>query len=178
MTAHRMVWEFIQARDHQVMRKVHRWRPPRWLRFWMIASTKLGDGWIWYTVGIALLLFGGEMRFIAFAASASAEAATVVIFRLIKKASKRKRPCHLERHCWANVLPPDQFSFPSGHAMSAFAIAIPLCIFYPELQTILLALSVSIAVSRVVLGMHFVSDVVVGSLMGAGLGYSAYLLLH
>jgi undecaprenyl-diphosphatase len=62
--------------------------------------------------------------------------------------------------------------------MSAFAIAIPLCIFYPELQTILLALSVSIAVSRVVLGMHFVSDVVVGSLMGAGLGYSAYLLLH
>jgi undecaprenyl-diphosphatase len=144
----------------------------------MIASTKLGDGWIWYTVGIALLLFGGEMRFIAFAASASAEAATVVIFRLIKKASKRKRPCHLERHCWANVLPPDQFSFPSGHAMSAFAIAIPLCIFYPELQTILLALSVSIAVSRVVLGMHFVSDVVVGSLMGAGLGYSAYLLLH
>ncbi len=144
------------------------------MRYWMIASTKLGDGWIWYSVGIALLLFGGEMRFIAFAASASAEAATVVLFRFIKKTSKRKRPCHLESHCWANVLPPDQFSFPSGHAMSAFAIAIPLCIFYPELQTMLLALSVSIALSRVILGMHFVSDVAVGSLMGAGLGYGAY----
>jgi len=43
--------------------------------------------------------------------------------------------------------------------MSAFAIAIPLCIFYPELQAGLLILAVSIAVSRVVLGMHFVSDV-------------------
>jgi len=28
MAAPRMVWEFIQARDHQVMRKVHRWRTP------------------------------------------------------------------------------------------------------------------------------------------------------
>jgi undecaprenyl-diphosphatase len=125
-----------------------------------------------------LLLFGGDMRFIAFAASATAEAATIVVFRLLKNASKRKRPCQLESHCWAKVLPPDQFSFPSGHSMSAFAIAVPLCIFYPELQAALLALSLSIAVSRVILGMHFVSDVVVGSLLGAGLGYGAYLLIR
>ncbi len=178
MTARRMVWEFIQARDYQVMRKVHRWRPPRWLRYWMIAATKLGDGWVWYSVGIALLLFGGEYRFIAFAASAAAEAATIVLVRLLKKASKRKRPCQLEAHCWANVLPPDQFSFPSGHAMSAFAIAVPLCVFYPEMGAALIALSVSIAISRVILGMHFVSDVVVGSVLGAGLGYGSYLLVR
>ena len=178
MTAPRMVWEFIQASDYQVMRKVHHWRAPRWLRYWMILSTRLGDGWVWYSIGIALLLFGGEMRFIAFAVSAAAEAATLVLFRFIKKVSKRKRPCHLEAHCWSSILPPDQFSFPSGHAMSAFAIAIPLCIFYPQLQAGLLALSVSIAVSRVILGMHFVSDVVVGSLLGAGLGYSAFLLIR
>lgn len=178
MTAHRTVWEFIQARDHQVMRKVHRWRPPRWLRFWMVASTRLGDGWIWYSVGIALLLFGGEMRFIAFGAGVMAEAATIFLFRFLKKASKRKRPCQLEAHCWANVLPPDQFSFPSGHAMSAFAIAVPLCIFYPQLAAALFALAISIAISRVILGMHFVSDVVVGSLLGAGLGYGAFLLVR
>jgi undecaprenyl-diphosphatase len=178
MTAPRMVWQFILARDHQVMRKVHRWRAPRWLRYWMIASTRLGDGWVWYSVGIALLLFGGDMRFVAFGAAASAEAATVVLFYFIKKASKRKRPCQLESHCWSKILPPDQFSFPSGHTMSAFAIAVPLCILYPQLAAALLALSVSIAVSRVILGMHFVSDVVVGALMGAGLGYGAYLLIR
>jgi undecaprenyl-diphosphatase len=178
MTAKRAVWEFIQARDHQVMRRVHRWRAPRWLRVWMVFATRLGDGWIWYSVGIALLLFGGDLRFVAFAASVTAEAATVVLFRALKKASKRKRPCHLEAHCWAHVLPPDQFSFPSGHSMSAFAIAIPLCIFYPEVQAALIVLSVSIAVSRVILGMHFVSDVVVGSLLGAVLGYGSYLLFR
>jgi undecaprenyl-diphosphatase len=142
----------------------------------MVWSSRLGDGWIWYSIGIILLLFGGENRFPAFAASVTAEAITVALFRAIKDASKRKRPCQLEAHCWANVLPPDQFSFPSGHAMSAFAIAIPLCIFYPELQAALLLLSVSIAVSRVILGMHFVSDVVAGSLLGAALGYGSYVL--
>ena len=48
----------------------------------------------------------------------------------------------------------------------------------PELQAALIVLSLSIAVSRVILGMHFVSDVVVGSLMGAGLGYGAYVLFR
>jgi len=178
MTARRMVLEYIQARDHDVMRRVHRWRAPRWLRVWMVSATRLGDGWIWYSVGIALLLFGGDLRFIAFAASVSAEAASVALFRIVKNASKRKRPCQLEAHCWSKVLPPDQFSFPSGHSMSAFAIALPLCIFYPQLQAGLLALSLSIAISRVILGMHFVSDVVVGSLLGAGLGYGAYLIFR
>jgi undecaprenyl-diphosphatase len=176
VTARRAVWEFIDARDRQVMRRVHRWRAPRWLRVWMLSATRLGDGWIWYSLGIAVLLFGGADRYTAFAAAATAEAAAVALFRIVKNASKRKRPCQMEVHCWANVLPPDQFSFPSGHAMSAFAIAIPLSIFYPELQAPLLILSFSIAVSRVVLGMHFVSDVVAGSMLGALLGYASYLL--
>jgi undecaprenyl-diphosphatase len=178
MTARRMVWQFIQARDYRVMRRVHRWRAPRWLRIWMIWATRLGDGWIWYSTGIALLLFGGANRFTAFAAAATAEVASITLMHVLKKTSKRKRPCQLEEHCWANVLPPDQFSFPSGHSMNAFAIAIPLCIFYPELQAALLVLSISIAISRVILGMHFVSDVIVGSLLGAGLGYGSYLLFR
>jgi undecaprenyl-diphosphatase len=178
MTARRMVWQFIEARDHRVMRQVNRWRAPRWLRIWMVWSTRLGDGWIWYSLGLALLLFGGDLRYTAVAAGATAEAAAVALFPVVKNVSKRKRPCQLETHCWASVLPPDQFSFPSGHSMSAFAIAVPLCIFYPELQAPLLVLSLSIAVSRVILGMHFVSDVVVGSLLGAGLGYGACLLFR
>src|SRR6185312_12344417 len=178
MTAKQMVWNYIETRDHRVMRKINRWRAPRWMRIWMIASTRMGDGWIWYSLGIALLLFGGDLRFTALAACASAEAAAVALFRIIKNISKRKRPCQLEEHCWSRVLPPDQFSFPSGHAISAFAIAAPLCVFYPELRVPLLALSFSIAVSRVILGMHFVSDVVVGSLLGAVLGYGSCLLFR
>lgn len=178
MTAHRFVWEFIEARDHQVMRRVHHWRAPRWLRYWMLSATRLGDGWIWYSIGIALLVFGGADRYTALVACITAEGVAVTLFQFLKRASNRKRPCQLEAHCWSKVLPPDQFSFPSGHSMSAFAIAVPLCIYYPDLQAPLLMISFSIAVSRVILGMHFVSDVVVGSLVGTALGYGSYLIFR
>jgi undecaprenyl-diphosphatase len=178
MTARRVVWEFIEARDHQVMRHVHHWRAPRWLRFWMLSATRLGDGWIWYSIGIALLIFGGADRYTALVTCIMAEGVAVTLFQFIKRTSKRKRPCQLEAHCWSKVLPPDQFSFPSGHSMSAFAIVVPLCIYYPELQVPLLMISLSIAISRIILGMHFVSDVVVGSMMGCVLGYASYLIFR
>ena len=77
MTARRLVWRYIETRDHRVMRRVNRWRAPRWLRVWMIWSSRLGNGWVWYSIGIVLLLFGGDVRYTAFAASVTAAAATM-----------------------------------------------------------------------------------------------------
>ena len=55
--------------------------------------------------------------------------------------------------------------------MTAFSIAVPLSVFYPALEPGLLFCAVSIALSRILLGLHFLSDVVVGSALGAILGY-------
>ena len=55
--------------------------------------------------------------------------------------------------------------------MTAFAITVPVSAFYPSLELGLLFCALSIAVSRIMLGMHFLSDVVVGSALGALLGY-------
>ena len=74
------------------------------------------------------------------------------------------------------ILPPDQFSFPSGHSITAFAIAVPIGLFYPELRVPLLLVAASIAASRIVLGMHFLSDVLAGSALGAVLGYAAFCM--
>jgi undecaprenyl-diphosphatase len=60
--------------------------------------------------------------------------------------------------------------------MTAFAITVALALFYPTLSAALLFFAFSIAISRVVLGMHFVSDVIAGMLLGAGLGYGCVLL--
>jgi len=178
MTVTRMVWTFIESRDLTVMRRVHRWRAPRWMRMWMLTATRMGDGWLWYSVGIVVLLFGGADRYTAFAASAVAEVGAVTLFQMLKKVSGRKRPCALEAHCWAKVLPPDQFSFPSGHSMSAFAIAVPLILLYPDFRIALLFAALSIAASRIILGMHFLSDVVVGCVLGMMLGYGSFLLFQ
>jgi undecaprenyl-diphosphatase len=167
------VLEFIAARDHRLMTRVNGWRPPRWFRLWMIFSTRGGDGWLWYAIGILVALYGGAHRWEAVLASALAVTSGVGLFIALKRTIRRKRPCALGPHCWAELLPPDQFSFPSGHTITAFAMMASLGCFYPVLLAPLGFCALSIAVSRVILGMHFASDVAAGAGLGLTLGYQA-----
>jgi undecaprenyl-diphosphatase len=171
-----MMMKFITARDHTLMRRLNRWPAPRWVRVWMVLATRAGDGWLWAAVGGFILLIGGEDRFRAVGAGAIAVAIGVAIFLTLKKAANRRRPCAFEPHCWATLLPPDQFSFPSGHTITAFAVAISLSHFYPDLTAGLLFCAVSVAASRILLGMHFLSDVVAGAAIGTLLARTAILL--
>lgn len=124
-----------------------------------------------------MLASNDAARYAAIIASALATAVGILIFRTVKKLVGRKRPCEIEPHCWATLLPPDRFSFPSGHSITAFAIAVSLGLFYPVIFPVLLFFAFSIALSRILLGMHFLSDVVVGALLGVVLGYASYSLL-
>lgn len=170
MAVARTLWGFIERRDYRVMRRLNRWRAPRWVRFWMIVATRMGDGWLWYALGIALLIDGGSQRFAAVGAAGSAALIGILVFKALKRLSQRPRPCQVEPHCWSKVLPPDRFSFPSGHTMTAFSIALVVSYFYPSLEGPLFFLAVSISLSRIVLGMHFLSDVLAGMLLGVALG--------
>jgi undecaprenyl-diphosphatase len=170
MTVTRTVWGYIEQRDHRLMRRMNRWRAPRWIRYWMIAATRMGDGWLWYGLGAMLLAFGGPQRFAAIGSAGSAAICGILVFKLLKRLSQRPRPCQLEPHCWSRVLPPDKFSFPSGHTMTAFSIALVVSYFYPALEGTLFFVAFSIAVSRIVLGMHFLSDVLAGIVLGTTLG--------
>lgn len=164
----------LSAADYSVMRRLHRWHAPRWVRWWMIASTRCGDGWFWAFCGAAILASHEPDKNAALLAAATAAAAGILLFMILKKVVGRRRPCGLEPHCWATLLPPDQFSFPSGHSITAFAVAVPLSLFYPFVAPVLFALAASIALSRIVLGLHFLTDVIAGSLLGSLLGYVAF----
>jgi undecaprenyl-diphosphatase len=142
----------------------------------MMCATRGGDGWLWYTMGLCLAIFSGGDAVRPLAAAGAAAGSGVACFQILKRAFHRKRPCAIASHCWADLLPPDQFSFPSGHSITAFSVAVTLGLFYPGLMAGLLFCAISIAASRVILGMHFLSDVLVGSAIGTGLGYSAHLL--
>ena len=169
MTAHHSMLQLIATGDHKLMRKVNKWPAPRWIRLLSIAATRAGDGWLWYSLGLLILLFGGDGRLTAIAAAGSAAIVGIGLFVSIKKISGRKRPCEIEPHVWAHLLPPDRFSFPSGHTITAFAVAITLGTFYPVLFAPLLLCALIIATSRILLGMHFLSDVLVGAIIGTGL---------
>ena len=122
------------------------------------------------------MIFGGPSRFPAVTAACISCGLGTVLFLALKRLTGRERPCAVASHCWATLLPPDQFSFPSGHSISAFAFAVSIGLFEPSLMCGLLFCALSVAISRIILGLHFLSDVVVGSLIGAGLGCACYLL--
>ena len=176
MTFAKSVRGFLEQNDIRLMRRVHRWRAPRWLRSSTLWITRLGDGWIWYALAVIILFFGGEKRLVAVGAGLAASLAGIVVFRQLKLISKRPRPYQVEPHCWAMVIPPDRFSFPSGHSMTAFSITVTIGHFYPDLQMLLIVLALSIAASRIILGMHYLTDVVAGAAIGIGLGLASLSL--
>ena len=170
MAVARSLWGYIERRDYRLMRRLNRWRAPRWIRVWMIWATRLGDGWVWYGLGFLLLMFGGPQRYSAVCTAGAAALLGILVFKALKHLSQRPRPCQIEPHCWAKVLPPDRFSFPSGHTMTAFSIALVVSYFYPSLEGPLFFAALSTGISRVVLGMHFLSDVLAGVILGVVLG--------
>ena len=177
MTSRQAMLDYIAVRDQRLMRRVNRWQPPRWIRLWMICATRGGDGWLWYVMGLVILIFGGQNRFAAVGCAAMAAGIGILAFLKLKRLTGRKRPCTFEPSCWARLLPPDQFSFPSGHTITAFAVTLPMMHFYPDLKAGLLFCACSIAISRVMLGLHFLTDVLAGAAIGMLLGFASYALL-
>ncbi|MGC9971521.1 MAG: phosphatase PAP2 family protein [Bryobacteraceae bacterium] len=177
MAIHEAVLHYVATGDLGLMRKVRRWLPPRWLRLWMVWATRAGDGWLWGAIGLAIALFGDADRWRALEASAASGAAGILLFQCLRRLADRRRPCEIEPHCWAELLPPDRFSFPSGHSLTAFAVSVSLALFFPSLAVALFLAAASVAASRILLGMHFLSDVLAGSVLGATLGYVAFLWL-
>src|SRR5258706_304694 len=101
---------FITRRDYSLMRRANNWEARRWVRVFAMAATRAGDGWLWFAIGLAILVLGGEARFEAVAAATIAAAVSVLLFMLLKRFTGRRRPCEIEPHCWATLLPPDHFS--------------------------------------------------------------------
>ena len=169
---------FIHRRDYNLMRRANNWEAPQWIRFYAMAATRAGDGWLWFAIGLAVLFLGGSERFAALSAAGLSAVVSVLLFQWLKRFTGRRRPCEIEPHRWATLLPPDQFSFPSGHTMTAFAVAVSLSLFYPSIMVGLLFCAFSIAASRILLGMHFLSDVMAGAIIGGLIGSIGYAVFQ
>jgi undecaprenyl-diphosphatase len=174
------VIEYLASSDRRLCGRLAEWTPPRALLRWMTWSTRLGDGWLWAVVGLALLLGGPRQWPRLFACAASAALANVLVVAL-KGRVKRARPAHRPSNSFFGGMERDwnfdEFSFPSGHALNAFALAATLGLAVPLLWPLLLFVALSIAASRVVLGVHFLTDALAGSLLGLLAGATAFVLV-
>ena len=160
-----------------MMRRLFMLRKIHWLTWLMKAASRLGDWPLWVITGIALLATDEQRcRWTALAA-ALAVGMSVLLFTGVKNLVGRPRPFESWQGLTSLVPAPDKFSFPSGHTMTAFAVWAVLLQGIPGMSLLFLAIALLIGISRVFLGMHYPTDVLVGALLGSVLGYGATGLL-
>jgi undecaprenyl-diphosphatase len=98
-----------------------------------------------------------------------------LIVQVVKRTVVRGRPAKVER-CVNLVREPDCFSFPSGHAAASMSVALAYGTSFPVWAAPLLLMAALVGFSRVRLGVHYPSDVLVGQLIAALTGIALLLL--
>jgi undecaprenyl-diphosphatase len=143
----------------------HLSRSRAWGRFFAVIS-RLGDGVFWYCLMGLLPLADGWAGLGHSLRLAVTGALGTAIYLGLKKGIRRARPCDChEVH--RTVEPLDRFSFPSGHTLHAVAFSLMICQTYPWLWPLLLPFTILVACSRLVLGLHYPTDVLWGATIGS-----------
>lgn len=159
----------IDAVEYGICRKLNRGASltlPR--RTFQIAS-RLGDGVVWYVLILALPLLYGAPALKPAITMAVTGMLGVALYKLLKRVFVRERPFITHSSIALAGAPLDRYSFPSGHTLHAVSFTWQASMHFPELAWVLVPLAALIAGSRVVLGLHYPTDVLVGAVIGASL---------
>ena len=134
-------------------------------------STAADHSRLWLGIAASMALLGGSRgRRAAFEGLLAIGTTSAAVNLGIKPLARRPRPARAEPAPFGDryVPMPTSTSFPSGHAASAFAFASAIARETPRLAVPIGLLAGAVAHSRVHTGVHYPSDVVIGSILGAG----------
>lgn len=169
-----LVKEKAEHMDTLMCLRMNRWiRDVRVHRFFSTIS-RLGDGILWYVIMLVLPVFLGAEGFVITALMMLMACWGVFTYKHIKSRSMRCRPFVANRFIKQGAKTLDQFSFPSGHTMHAVAFTILLLQAVPGLGVLLIPFAVLTGLARIVLGLHYPSDVFMGGVLGI---FNAALIL-
>jgi len=168
--------------DHGLMTAVQGWRWPPLLELMQLV-TWLGSGSVDFGIPLILALEGWwrgdrDLR-IRGLVGAAAVAGAGLLGQILKNVACRARPSAPQAGMFFTDFPcfPAPYasaSFPSGHATTAFAAAVVLAFWYPRQAGVFVGVAVLVGLSRIVLGVHFPSDVLAGALLGSAVALAAH----
>ena len=149
-------------------------------RVWILRPfavvSRLGDGVFWYSLIAVLPLLHGPGGLQASLHMLLTGAVALAVYKALKGLTQRERPCQALAGITAGVPPLDHYSFPSGHTLHAVSFTAVALFYYPGLAWLLVPFTLLVASSRVVLGLHYPSDVLAATAIGLTLAYASILL--
>ncbi|KFL37430.1 phosphatase PAP2 family protein [Arenimonas donghaensis] len=167
----------MSDREHAWCLVANRWGTRAVVRAYFRAVSRLGDGAFWYALMAALVVLDGWRGLAVSAQLAATGLVALLLYRKLKRWTRRPRPFAADGRIRAWMAPLDEFSFPSGHTLHAVAFTTVALAHYPALAPLLLPFAASVAASRVVLGLHYPSDVLAATGIGLALGSLSLLIL-
>ena len=133
------------------------------LRFYV----RLGDGYIWGVFALFVLAMVGWEAFLPILWQAlMALAVSLIIYEVVKLNTKRPRPFAANPEIKAEVPPLDKYSFPSGHTMNNLAVASAVFYSVPKYGWVMLILPLTWGLLRVYFGVHWLTDILCGFVLG------------
>ena len=129
-------------------------------------------GQLWVIVGLALLIFK-KTRKTGIAVLISYVLVFICGQLILKNLIDRPRPCHIDRAFALLVERPSSSSFPSTHSAWAFAAATAIFMKYRKPGIAVFIIAVLVAYSRMYMFLHYPTDVLMGMVFGAALGFAA-----
>jgi undecaprenyl-diphosphatase len=158
------------ALDWALCLRMNRAGRTRWVREFMSAVSRLGNGGFWVGVMAMCLLLEGSAALPTLARGIGTSLACYGVYAVLKHKTARPRPYAVSVEIDRRAEPLDWYSFPSGHTMQAVALTAVLVSGCPMLAWLLVPFTVLVALSRVVVGLHYPSDVAAGAMLGGLLG--------
>ncbi len=159
--------------EYRLCRGLNRGAGLRGVRVLFQAASRLGDGIVWYVLIPALPIVYGQAAVRPALVMAVTGLSGILIYKWLKSRLLRERPFIRHPGITLAMPPLDRYSFPSGHTLHAVAFTWLAVERFPELAWVLVPLAGLIAASRVVLGLHYPSDVLAGGAIGSTLAVVA-----
>jgi undecaprenyl-diphosphatase len=126
---------------------------------------------------LAILAVNGSEGMIPVAHMATVGLIGTLLYKWLKGKTLPPRPFEVHQDIWLTGRPLDRFSFPSGHTLHAVAFSSIAVFYYPALFMLVVPFAVMVALSRVVLGLHYPSDVLMGALIGFSVSALSLMLI-